>query len=1000
MRVRLLMVAACLGSAALLQGAQLADPFAAGRPFVRSFRDRDGLPQNTVHALLIDRQGYLWAGTQDGAARYDGRQWRRFDLPNRGRSNFVRAMLESEDGSLWFGTQAGGLARLRDGDWTSYEPGSSGLPGSRVNVLAETAMADGSRALWIGTFANGLVRFDGDTWTTYGSAAGLPNSEVWALLPALEMGEPVLWIGTGAGPARLRLADGSIDVPAGAPHASISSLIETVAADGQRTIWMGTYGEGLVAFSGGGFRSLREREGLPGLFLTDLAPSPSLGGEAFWIALDGGGLALHRDGKIDAVDLAPELSSRAVYTILETTSDQGARAVWLGTRNNGLIRMSRGYWRRYQPFPETPDVPVAAILETETPDGSRELWLGTDGYGLTVWRKGVWERIDAQSGAIGRDSVTALAETDELPGEHLLWVGTRNGGLSSFDGRRWRRHDTASGALPGDLVQALLEGSDGSGPRLWVGTRTGLASFDGRGWHRPVAEARCPEDSILALRDEVMRNGDRRLWIGSASGLYLSERGRCREVAAADRLPNPAVQALYVQTEPDGARTLWIGTDGGGVALLDLEAPEARPQALSQRGPEVPNGTIYSIFGDREGRIYLLTNLGVTRLTPPGVGATWRQEEFTSEQGLPLNQGNRGASFVDADGHLWVGTVGGAAAFDAEHEPVDRTPKRLDLEASLARCETCPVRPRSVLAHDRGDIVFRYSLLSFFAESLTRYRTELVGHDPQPSGWSPVAQREVTALAPGAYTFRVWGRDSEGNIAGPRELEFVIRPALWQTATARFVMLAALALLIWIVLRLRTRVHERRERELRDLVEAKTRRLQRANSLLVELSYVDALTSVPNRRRFDELFEEEWKRAVRSTVPLGLVLVDIDAFKAYNDEFGHREGDECLRLVASVLADGLARSGDTIARYGGEEFAVVLPSTDAVGTVQVAEQLRRRVESQCAVRPGGARRQITVSCGVSAVTPAVGQEPGELFQRADEALYRAKRAGGNLSVSG
>ncbi len=976
------------------------DPFDLGQPFCRPFRDRDGLPQNTVHALLVDRNGFLWAGTQDGAARYDGRSWKHVDLPHRERSNFVRAMLETSDGSLWFGTQAGGLARFRDGEWTSYEPGSSGLPGGRVNALLETAGPDGGRVLWIGTFSSGLVRFDGEAWTVFGTAAGLPSPQVWSLLASQEAGEPVLWVATGNGPARLRLSDGRIETPPGAPASSVSSLIETVGPEGRRTVWMGTYGNGLLAYAGGAWRRFDESAGLPSLFVTDLAASPSYGGEAFWIGTDGGGLALYREGRVEPVDLATQLTSGAVYKILETTADQGARAVWLGTRNNGLIRMSRGYWRTFQPYPETPDVPVAAILQTPKTAGGTELWLGTDGYGLAAWRDGAWRRYDVQSGAIGNDSVTALAETRQLPGPRRLWVGTRNGGLSSFDGAAWRRFDQASGALPNDLVQTLLEAPDERGGTvLWVGTRDGLASFDGRAWRRPDPAFGYPRGSVLAML-ATAEPAPRRLWIGTSVGLFGCDVTGCRSWGAGEGLLNPAVQALYARTDAAGKRSLWIGTDGGGVSLLDLDDPTASPRPLATLGgPELVNGTVYAILGDRQQRLYLLTNEGVTRLTPPQPGEPWRSEEFSTEQGLPLNQGNRGAGYIDAGGRIWVGTVGGAAAFDPEREPVDRTPKRLHLEGFPADCESCLLRPRELLEPHRKHLVFRYALLSFFAESQTRYRTELQGYDPQPSGWTAVPQREVTALGPGTYTFRVWGRDAEGNIAGPRELAFVIQPAIWQTTWARALLVAAVLALATLLVRLRTRAHERRERELREMVEAKTRRLQRANSLLVELSYVDALTAVPNRRRFDELLAEEWKRAVRGATPLGLVLIDIDAFKAYNDDFGHREGDECLKLVASVLADGLARSGDAIARYGGEEFAVILPATDSVGALQVAETLRRRVEAQTLPQAGGARRQVTVSCGVAAMVPAVDQESGGLFQRADEALYRAKRAGGNLSIA-
>ena len=326
------------------------DPFFAGRPFSKLFQDVDGLPHNTIHALLVDRAGSLWVGTQDGAAAYDGRAWKQVGLPHPEHSNFVRSMLETRDGSIWIGRQAGGLSRLQDGKWLDPDFGTTGLQQQRVNALLETSGSDGSTVLWVGTADNGLQRFDGRNWTGFGLVAGLPSAEVWSLVETGGSEGPVLWIGTSAGPATLRLSDGGIEVPEGAPGDSVSSLITTVSPTGVPSVWAGTYGGGLLRWSAGVWTRLGLDEGLPNLFITDLAASPSGGPEAFWIATDGGGAAQFAGGRIRTVELGALLASRAVYKILETRAAQGAQAVWLGTRNNGLIRMTEGLWRAFQPF--------------------------------------------------------------------------------------------------------------------------------------------------------------------------------------------------------------------------------------------------------------------------------------------------------------------------------------------------------------------------------------------------------------------------------------------------------------------------------------------------------------------------------------------------------------------------------------------------------------------------------------------------------------------------
>ncbi|MGV8042338.1 MAG: GGDEF domain-containing protein [Thermoanaerobaculaceae bacterium] len=256
--------------------------------------------------------------------------------------------------------------------------------------------------------------------------------------------------------------------------------------------------------------------------------------------------------------------------------------------------------------------------------------------------------------------------------------------------------------------------------------------------------------------------------------------------------------------------------------------------------------------------------------------------------------------------------------------------------------------------------------------------------------------RELARVPAGHYTFKVWGRDYAGNVAGPVELAFAIRPAPW-VAWWAWLGYAALAVLVVLgVLHLRTRAHRRREEELRALMDARTRELRQANELLVELSYLDPLTGIGNRRRFEERLLSEWKRAVRAKSYLSLVMIDIDHFKPYNDGYGHQRGDECLKAVATALVDGLPRAGDSVARYGGEEFAVILPLTDRTGAVKVAESLRVRVEALAL--PHGSSSVapvVTISCGVATFVPTIDIHTDELIRLADEALYHAKQGGRN-----
>jgi diguanylate cyclase (GGDEF)-like protein len=172
------------------------------------------------------------------------------------------------------------------------------------------------------------------------------------------------------------------------------------------------------------------------------------------------------------------------------------------------------------------------------------------------------------------------------------------------------------------------------------------------------------------------------------------------------------------------------------------------------------------------------------------------------------------------------------------------------------------------------------------------------------------------------------------------------------------------------------------------------RALQEANRALQRLSMVDGLTGVANRRTFDETLALEWRRAVRSGDSLALLLLDIDCFKAYNDAYGHLQGDAVLRRVAEALRDTVHRAGDLVARYGGEEFAAVLPRLDPAAAHRLAELARERIAKLAIPHARSlAGDRLTVSVGVAAAVPAAGGAAAELVAAADRALYRAKAEG-------
>jgi diguanylate cyclase (GGDEF)-like protein len=172
--------------------------------------------------------------------------------------------------------------------------------------------------------------------------------------------------------------------------------------------------------------------------------------------------------------------------------------------------------------------------------------------------------------------------------------------------------------------------------------------------------------------------------------------------------------------------------------------------------------------------------------------------------------------------------------------------------------------------------------------------------------------------------------------------------------------------------------------------------LEETNEQLLLLSTTDGLTGLINRRKFEEIFAEEWQRASRSETSMSVIMLDIDGFKMYNDTFGHHQGDNCLRNIASTLKNMDMRYLDKVARIGGEEFAVILPGTDSKGAMLVAERIRKTIQDlKIPHNEASGNPWVTASFGVSSTIPHWKLKPIVLMKTVDKALYESKNKGRN-----
>ncbi|MDP2875652.1 MAG: response regulator, partial [Holophaga sp.] len=455
-------------------------------------------------------------------------------------------------------------------------------------------------------------------------------------------------------------------------------------------------------------------------------------------------------------------------------------------------------------------------------------WIGTN-QGLS--RLSAKESFSKVRG-LPSDYVNALARGKD---GSTLWVATMKG-LSRWDGSTWQA-DATRGVLAGMNCLSLLENDD----VLWVGTHAGLGKLNRGQWSFLTKKDGLLHDHVLALCAVPAKGkaGPSELWIGTrGGGVGVLREGRWSFMGQESGLTNTSVYDLHLQNSPEGHRWMWAATQGGGLAYLDLDQPGSLWKTLSSVTlAGLPSDTIQRIEEDAKGRLYLSTTRGVARLNlqwTKGIPQPARVEVFSTVDGLPSLSCNRGASYVDDAGRIWIGTSKGAAVLDPGRETFAPAPPQPLVGAAFVTGSGRAFNGSEPLAHRDNHVRFEFFSQGLHRLEETRYRTQLVGLEANPLDWQEEAWREFPSLPSGSYVLKVWAKDFDQRISGPSLFAFSVRPAPWFTWWAWSLYVLALGGGIAMVHRWRTEVLHRRNRELEQQVAQRTADLACVNEHLRE----------------------------------------------------------------------------------------------------------------------------------------------------------------------
>ncbi|MEZ5443000.1 MAG: diguanylate cyclase [Lysobacterales bacterium] len=964
----------------------------------QTYTSDDGLNDEIWNSVGIDREGQVWAGSASRLARFDGYGWQLEDFPQA--RSLVRDMALAPDGKLYAAFGSEGLAARNGHGWKLVDH-----PGGAVRRFSSAYDGQGRpRQMWL-VAREGLYRWTPGGWLQPSEAKGYGGIPVDIERSDRLQGGPRLWVGTetdGLWFRDLQRSDARwqrfrhpvID------QMPLSDLLRT-ESEGREELWLVSYNGGLARLrEDGGVDIWRAADGsLPSeAMYTAVASYSADGTRNLWVATRGG--LLHRKGEsFQTYDRRHGLPSDAVRGLLLTRTVDAVPVLWLATEN-GVARaaLTESPWRTLSLLGARNNGVYGLLLEPDG-EGSEQLWIGTGQEGLARLHAGQWRYFNEANGLLPSNGVRTILRLPVADG-YRRWVSLNDGQLLDLTDEDqpvpvtvpWRLQ---LGSAITDAVGRVVDGQ----PDWWFGhQRDGIYHHDGSQWVRQTVNGLSGDWVVLDLLEQVDAHGRRWLWAASQQGLARHDGESWELLTDLPGMPDDGLRAVALIDEGDRP-VLWVGSNQTGIARLDVSDPAQPAVAPMADWPAPPDPTVYSVLQDSQGRVYICTNNGVQQLTPTAAGG-FSERVMTRRDGLVHDECNTLSQAIDRFDRYFVGTLGGLSVYDPAQAPAAARirPKRLLLT-------DLQVDGRSLQPPDHGlqieadirELRLGYTLQSGLREGESRYRTRLLGYETDFGNWTAEHQRSFSSLPPGDYRFQVEARDYAGIDAEPIELAFTVQAAWWEQPWVQLALLTLLALLAALAVLIYNRNLRLRQIALRKEVSVRTAELRAANSRLTELSYQDPLTGVANRRRLTEVLENERVRAHTRQRPLGLIVADVDHFKAYNDQHGHLAGDVALRAVAQALQQAV-RPQDLVARFGGEEFCCLLLDADEATVQAVAERMRQLVQALTPRQLGNEQAGLTVSLGYGSRIPASGDAAGTLIEWVDQALYQAKREGRNRAL--
>ena len=1005
-----------------------------------------GFSSEFVHDTAQDKLGFMWFATQSGLNRFDGHKVRVYenasDDPNSLSHSFVWDIYIGEQEEIWLGTERGvNLYSHRTDNFVQEPFAGLRLADFRIRQIVQ----DDRNMFWFGTLGDGLIRVDPNTNTMTQfvldetDSSSLPNNHVMSLLID-QRGE--LWIGTdGGGVARFDAGSEKF-IRFESEPGNILSLsddrIRSLYQDSSGQLWIGTASGGLNLFEPEIGRFTRFAHDADEPLSVPAGQVSAIFEDTFgtlWIGTEGG-LAEWRLSLPGFIRYQHDLAEpdSLINNRINAITQDASGVLWIGT-HNGIS--SWNYVSDIFTYYRSRDGYLQSDLVTNVAETSQgELWVGTYGGGVSnidplSGDVVVYRSIDGDATSLPDDRVMVVFVDEE---DHV-WLGTRSSGLvrkrSTQQNFEKFVHDPQNpSSISSDAITSVLRDTSGG---LWVGT------FGGGLNYAPDADNPVFQSFKHDAQDPNSLSGDRVLalfecragyiWVGTeGDGLnrfdkqsQQFDRYSLDRSAEDDDRPRGTPWTMF--ETPDS--TFWIGTLGQGlIRWTEQDRNSNRDQFQQFSSAQGLVSDVYAILPGRAGELWLSSNRGLFEFDP----VSGQGRKFDRNNGLQGNEFSQGAGVKTRAGRLMFGSNQGVVGFFPGDVPINERVPVVSIQANsrtdiLATTWTGGDVPEIELQYLDPFISFDFIALDFVSPDKNEYRYRLEGLDSEWNVARDYRQAVYSTLPSGRYKFQVEASNNDGvwNRHNTEINVTVIPPpwSSWWAYTIYALFAAMLVAMFFVRQRSKTLAEAQTRQRLEHLVTERTAELAERNSELMSLndqlehaSVTDALTGLRNRRFVDEHMSSELSKLRRSLFDPGnseqrgtmvfLMMVDLDGFKAINDNYGHQAGDLALLGVKDRLL-AACRKSDVVVRWGGDEFLIIGHGTNINGIEQFTEKIRLCLSAEPYDVGHGNQGELSGSVGVAPIPFVDGDVDFASWEQicrvADMAAYLAKDSGRNSWVS-